>query len=85
MLILPLLPDSLAWRAAIGLIDLLGLALLVDRLSLPLYLRRMTTRYFWGYRAVLVTRLLNIPVTDFVYRRGNGIKVVVEEEFGRVL
>ena len=54
-------PDSLALRATIGLIDLFGLALLVGCLPLPLSLRRATPA-FSGYRAVLGTRSLHIPV-----------------------
>ena len=64
---LPLSPDSLALRAAIGLIDHLGLALLVGCLPLPLSLRRTTARAFSGYRTVLGTRSLHIPVIDLVF------------------
>ena len=62
LVMLPLSPDSLALRAAIGLLDPLGLALLGGCLPLPLSLRGSTTRAFSGYRAVLGTRSLYIPV-----------------------
>ena len=64
---LPLSPDCHALRAAIGLIDPLGLALLGGCLPLPLSLRGTTTRAFSGYRAVLGTRSLHIPVIYLVY------------------
>ena len=92
---IPLAPDPLALRATIGLINPLGLALLVGCLPLPLSLRRTTTRAFSGYRAVLCTGPLRIPVIDllvfyrtrhvFCFHRWNGMKVVGEYEFGRVL
>ena len=58
LLMLPLSPDSLALRAAIGLIDPLGLALLRGYLPLPLALRRTTTRACSGCRAVLPDRCI---------------------------
>ena len=64
---LPLSPDSLALRAAIGLIDPRGLALLGGCLPLPLTLRGTTTRAFSGYRVVLGARSLRIPVIYFVF------------------
>ena len=66
LLMLPLSPDSLALRAAIGLIDPLGLALLGSCFPLPLSLRGTTTRAFSGYLAVLGTRSLHIPVISGV-------------------
>ena len=62
LLMLPLSIDCLALRAAIGLFEPFGLALLGGRLPLPLFLRRTTTRTFSVYRAVLGTRSLHIPV-----------------------
>ena len=93
LLMLPLFPDCLALRAAIGLIGLLGLALLGGCLPLPLSLRGTTTGAFSGYRAVLGTGSLHIPVIYwcfmtrhvFCVRRWNGMKVVGVYEFGRVL
>ena len=67
LLTLPLSPDSLDLRAAIGLIDPLGLALLIACLPLPLSLRGTTPRAFSGYRAVLGTRSLHIPVIFLVF------------------
>ena len=71
---LPLSPDSLALRAAIGLIDPFFLALLVGCLSLPLSLRRTTTRAFSGYCAVFDTRSLRIPVIYYVF--SNSVRVL---------
>ena len=62
LLMLPLSIDSYALRAAIGLFEPLGRASLGGCLPLPLPLRRSTTRAFSGYRAVLVTRWLDISV-----------------------
>ena len=62
LLMLPLSTDCLALRAAIGLFEPLGLALLGGCLPLPPSLRGSTTRAFSGYRAVLGTRSLDIPV-----------------------
>ena len=56
----PLSPGSLALGATIGLIDHLGLALLVGCLPLPLSLRRTTARAFSGYCTVLGTRSLYV-------------------------
>ena len=67
MLTLPPSTDSLALRPAIGPIDPLGLALLGGCLPLPLSLRGTTTRAFSGYRAVLGTRSLHIPVIYLVF------------------
>ena len=80
LLMLPLSPDSLGLRAAIGLIDPLGLALLGGCLPLPLFLRGTTTRAFSGHRPVLGTRSLHIPMIYlvflirhvFCFRRWNG-------------
>ena len=92
LLMLPLSPDSLSLRAAIGLFNPLGLALLGGRLPSPLSLRGSTSSAFSGYRAVLFTRPLDIPVIwccvirhVICFRRLNGMKVVGEYEFGRVL
>ena len=59
---LPLSPDSLALRAAIGLIDPLGLALLGGCLPLPLSLRGATARASSGYCAVLGARSLHMVI-----------------------
>ena len=59
LLKLPLSTDCLALRAAIGLFEPFGLALLGGCLPLPLSLRRTTA--FSGCRAVLGTRSLHIP------------------------
>ena len=67
VLMLPLSPDPFALRAAIGLIDPLGLALLGGCLPLPLSLRGTTTRPFSGYSAVPGTRSLRIPVTYLIF------------------
>ena len=64
---LPLSPDSLALRAAIGLIDPLGLAFLGGCLPLPLSLRVTTIRAFLRYLAVLGTRSLHIPAIYLVF------------------
>ena len=48
LLMLPLSPDSLASRAAIGLFDSLGVALPGGFLPLPLSFRGSTTRAFSG-------------------------------------
>ena len=92
LLMLMLYPDSLALRVAIGLFDPLGLALLGGCLSLPLSLRGSTTRAFSGYRAVVCTRSLNIPLTwcltiqhVICFSRLNGMKVFGEYEFDRAL
>ena len=66
LLILPLSPHPLALRAAIGLIDPVGLALLVGCLSSPLSHRGTTTLAFEGYRAVIGAKPLHIyPVYLF--------------------
>ena len=90
LLVIPLSPDSRALRAAIGLLAPPDLALLVGCLPLPLSLRGSTTGAFSGYRAVLGTRSLNIPmiwcfITRHVmcFRRWNCMKVDGEYEFGR--
>ena len=49
---LPLSPNSLALRAAVGLFDTLGLAVLGVCLPLPHFLRGSTSRAFSGYRAL---------------------------------
>ena len=99
LLMLPFLPTPLlCFAAAIGLFDPLGLALLGGILPLPLSLRESTTLTFSGYRAVLGTRLLDIPfwVPDrwissswyqivICFRRRNGMKVAGDYEFGGVL
>ena len=92
LLKLPLSSDYLVARAAIGLFDPLGLASLGGCLPLPFSLRGSTTRAFSGYRAVLGTRSLDIPgIWCFVvlhvicFRRWNGMNIVRDYEFGRVL
>ena len=89
---LPFSPDSLALRAAIGMFDPLGLALLGCCLPLPQPLRASTTPAFSGYRAVLGTRSLDIPVIWWFitlhvicFLRWNGMKLFGEFELGRVL
>ena len=63
LLMLLLSTDCLALRAAaIGLFESLGPAFLGGCLPSPLSLRRTTTRAFSGYRAVLGTRSLHIPL-----------------------
>ena len=59
---LPLSTDCLAWRAAIGLFEPLGLASLGGCHPLPLSRRRTTIRASSGYRVVLGTGSLHIPV-----------------------
>ena len=85
---LPLSPDYLDLRAAIGLIDHLGLTLLGGYLPWPLSLRETTTRAFAGYCTVLRTRSLHIPVIIgcplirhvFSFRRLDARKVDGEYE-----
>ena len=59
--------DSLALRAAIGLLDPLGLALLGGRLPLSLSLRESTTRAFSGWRAVLGTYSLIVRYPGYLF------------------
>ena len=89
---LPLSPDSLALPAAIDLFDPLGLALLRGCLPLPLSLSEPSTRLFSGYRAVLGTRSLDIPVIwcflirrSVCFHRWNGMNVFGEYGFDGVL
>jgi len=77
-------PDSFGLRAAIGLFDPLGLALLGGCLPLPLSLRESTTRAFPGYRAALATRSFDKNRHGICFRRRNGMEVVGEYEFDRV-
>ena len=67
LLMLRLSTDCLALRAAIGLFEPLGLALLGVCHPLHLSRRRTATRAFSGYRAVLGTRSLHIPVIALVF------------------
>ena len=76
-------------RAAIGLFEPLGLASLGGCVPLPLSLGGSTTRAFSGYRAVLGTRSLDIPViwcfimvvsSRHFFLRWNITKVVGEHE-----
>ena len=91
LLMLPLSPESLALRAAIGLIDPLGFAILGGCLRLPLSLRGTTTRAFSGDHAILGSRSLHIPVIYLVsYNSAHLLfppvewnEVVGEYEFGR--
>ena len=59
---LPLFSHCLELWAATGVFERLGLALLRGCIPLLLSLRRTTTHAFSGYRAVLGTRSLHIPV-----------------------
>ena len=63
---LPLSPDSLVLRATIGWIEPLCLDVLGVCLPLSLSLRRTSTRALSGYRAVLGTRSVHIPVINLV-------------------